>query len=42
MKNHKKQLKKHNKGLLNDHLIFKLSEIVEFCESYCGSESFEI
>lgn len=29
-------------GLLNDHLVFKLCEIVEFCESFCGSESYEI
>lgn len=28
--------------LINDHLVFKLQEIQEFCEYYCGSESYEI
>jgi hypothetical protein len=42
LEKHEKNIKKKKGGLLNEHLLFKLSEIVEFCESFCGSESFEI
>jgi hypothetical protein len=27
---------------LNQHILYKLSEIVEFCESYSSAEAFEI
>ena len=27
---------------LNRHLVYKLAEIVDFCEVYCAEESFEI
>ena len=42
LKKHNKNILKKKVGLLNDHLVFKLTEIVEFCESFCGSESYEI
>jgi hypothetical protein len=36
------KIKKQNMPLINEHLVFKLQEILEFCEFYCGSESYEI
>lgn len=35
---HKHKLLKYKKGLLNDHLVFKLEEIIEYCENFCNSE----
>lgn len=29
-------------ALISDQLVFKLNEIQEFCEFFCGSESYEI
>jgi len=42
LENNEKQLKLKKKSDLNDHLVYKLNEIVEFCDSYSSNESFEI
>jgi len=39
---HYRKVDKKKPGLLNEHLVFKLNEIIEFCASYSSSESFEI